>query len=325
MAPDRAKPATEIDRMLSPDAYECPPELLERARHGRTVRMAVVGAGDPLSLESARLACEAGLIEPYLIGDEARVRSGADTLGWPIDAFPIVSARDEHEAASIATALAREGTVGALMKGHVHTDALMRAVVNRETGLRTGRRLSHAFYMTVPRRPGALVITDAAINVEPDPDQLVDIARNAVRLMHALGQDEPKVAVLSATEQPSPGMPSSVRAAEVAKRAAAGAIVGALVAGPMALDSAVSPRSATIKGLRDPVAGKAEVLVVPNIETGNALFKAMVYLMSATAAGVVLGARVPIVLTSRADPPEARLASAALAAVVTAYEATGES
>lgn len=310
--------------MLSTEPYQCPPELLEKARTSATISMAVVGAGDTLSLESARRATSAGLIEPCLVGAVEEIHAAARAIGWNIDDYRVIDAADENRAAETAAFLARDGEVDALMKGHVHTDALMRAVVNREAGLRTERRISHAFYMTVPNREGALVITDAAVNVSPGVDQKLDIIQNAVNMMHALGNREPKVALISATEQASRGVPSSMEAAEVVARAAAGEISGAIVAGPMALDNALSPQAAAIKGIDSPVAGAAEMLAVPNIETGNALFKAMVYLMSATAAGLVLGARVPIVLTSRADPPEARLASAALAAIVVAHEENQE-
>ena len=304
--------------MLSSEPFECPAHLLAQAAQLRPVKMAVVGATDELSMQSARLAVDNGLIEPYLVGDEATIRRLADTIEWDIDSCHLIHAASEAQAAGVSTALAREGEVGALMKGHVHTDTLMRAVINPDTGLRTDRRVSHAFYMTVPQRTGSLVITDAAVNVAPEVDQLMDILGNVVPMMHALGNAEPKVAVLSATEQASAAMPSSEVAETVAKRAR-GEVAGALVEGPLAFDNAISPQAARVKGLDSAVAGCADVLLVPNIETGNALFKAMVYLLSATAAGIVLGAQVPIVLTSRADPPEARLASAALGAVISAH------
>ena len=296
--------------MLSTAKFECPADLLQQARQTLPVRMAVVGATDELSMESARRACEQGLIEPVLVGDEKIILGLAKTIGWDVTDVRIINTGDEAESAAVSTSLAREREVGALMKGHVHTDTLMRAVINAQTGLRTQRRVSHAFYMTVPQRKGSLVITDAAVNVAPGADQLMDILGNAVQMMHALGNAQPRVAVLSATEQPSAAMPSSLVAEEIANRARQ-TVDGAFVEGPMAFDNAVSAEAAAIKGIENPVAGRADVVLVPNIETGNALFKSMVYLLSATAAGVVLGARVPIVLTSRADPPEARLASAA--------------
>ncbi len=305
--------------MLSPLPFEHPEELLARVRRDAPVPVAVAGADSLVALDSTKRASDAGLIVPYLVGDPAKIRTLADRLDWRIGDFSVIAAEDEAEAARQAVALARDGTVAAVMKGQVHTDSLMRAVVNRERGLRTGRRISHVFHMTAPQRAGSLLISDAAINVAPDADAKLHIIANALALCRALGKAAPRIAVLSATESPSAAMPSSLEAAEVAKRAA-DRFPDALFQGPLALDGAVSPDAAKIKGLTGPVAGQADLLVVPNIETGNAVFKAMVYFMSATAAGIVMGARVPIVLTSRADPPEARLAAMALAALVAASE-----
>jgi phosphate acetyltransferase len=288
---------------------------LERGRTGAPTPTAIAGAAAPLALESARRATEAGLIEPVLVGEALRIADLARSLDWDIQGLRIVAAEDEAAVAETAVALARGNEVAAVMKGQVPTDVLMRAVVDRETGLRTGQRLSHVFYMTAPGRAGALTITDAVINVAPDVETRLHITRNAVGLYQALGEAEPKVAVLSATEHAIAAMPSSMEAAEIVERAA-DEVPGALVEGPFALDIAVSPQAAAVKGVDSKVAGQADILVVPNIETGNALFKAMVYFLSATAAGLVLGAKVPIVLTSRADPPEARLAATALAAIV---------
>ena len=301
--------------MLSDKPFEVPAYLLERASDVPLRPTAVAGADNLVALESARQAAEAGLIEPLLVGDEAEIRSLAIEAGWPLDGVRIVHAEGEQASAETAVALARGGEAASLMKGHVHTDALMRAVVARETGLRTDRRLSHVFHMTVPESDRVLYITDAAINVAPDIDMRIDITNNAVAMCHALGLDRPRVAVLSATETPIDAMPSSKEAAEIARRAANGEVPGADVAGPFALDNAMSPAAARLKGVGGDVAGQADVLVVPNIETGNALFKAMVLLLSGLAAGVVMGAKVPIVLTSRSDPPEARLAAAAIAAI----------
>lgn len=302
--------------MLSRTPFVCPPHLLSRARTGQPVPTALAGAAGQLALESARQAADAGLIDPTLVGERDAIRAAADAIGWNIGDLRLVAADDEAKAAETAVALARGGEVAALMKGHIHTDVLMRAVFDRSLGLRTGRRISHAFHMSVPERNGAVVITDAAVNVAPDVGIRIDIASNAVGLLHALGQNEPKVAILSATELPLRAMPTSLEAAEIVRRAAQGEIAGAVVDGPFALDAAISPEAVEIKGIDSPVAGRADILLVPNIETGNALFKAMVYYLSATAAGLVLGARVPITLTSRADPPEARLAATALAAIV---------
>ncbi len=301
--------------MLSNLPFECPSELLERGRAGPPTPTAVAGAAGALVLESTRRATEAGLIEPVLVGEALRIADLAKSIGWDIQGLRIVAAEDEAAVAETAVALARGNEVAAMMKGQIPTDVLMRAVVNRQTGLRTGQRLSHVFYMTAPGREGAFTITDAAVNVAPDVETRLHITRNAVALYHALGDPQPKVAMLSATEHASAAMPSSLEAAEIVERAA-DEVAGALVEGPFALDIAISPQAAAVKGVDSEVAGQADILVVPNIETGNALFKAMVYFLSATAAGLVLGAKVPIVLTSRADPPEARLAAAALAAIM---------
>ena len=306
--------------MLSTTPYEVPPYLLKRAEGLPRVAMAIAGADNPIALQSARQAAEAGLIEPVLVGDRTRILDMARTMGWDVSGLRIVSINDGDEAAAAraAVALARGNEVASLMKGHVHTDALMAAVVDRDTGLRTGRRLSHVFHMTVPGSDRVLMITDGAVNVAPDAGVKLDIINNAVGLSHALGNAEPRVALLSGTESPIPAMPSSMEAREVVARANNGAVTGALVDGPFAFDNAVSPAAAELKKIGGPVAGRADILVVPNIETGNGLFKMMVYFMSGLAAGVVTGAKVPIVLTSRADPPEARFAAAAIAAIAAA-------
>ena len=301
--------------MLSSAPFVCPPDLLEKAKRRPPIPTAVAGAEGRVALEGARLAAEAGLIEPTLIGDAQTITATAADIGWDISDLRVIAAADEAGAARAAIALARAGEVAAVMKGHIHTESLMRAVIDRDQGLRTGRRISHVFHMTAPERDGAICITDAAINVGPDVDAKLDIIRNAATLFNALNDGEAKVALLSASEVPSKALPSSVEAEETARRAAE-EVPGVVVEGPLSFDLAVSPAAAAIKGFESAVAGKADILVVPNIETGNALVKAMVHFMSATAAGLVLGARVPIILTSRADPPEARLAAAALAAIV---------
>jgi len=301
--------------MLSSVPFEIPDYLLDHVRDIDTVRMAVAGADNPLALESARQAAESGLIDPVLVGDAETIRAIAKEAGWDISKYQIVDAAGEDKAPAAAVALARAGEVETLMKGHVHTDSLMKAVVSRDAGLRTGRRLSHVFHMTVPKSDRVLLITDGAVNVAPDVATKIDIINNAVALSHALGKSNPHVAMLSGTESVINSMPSSVEAAEVVKRANAGEVTGAIVDGPFAFDNAISPQAAIMKGITSPVAGNADVLVVPNIETGNGLFKMMVYFMSGLAAGVVMGAKVPIVLTSRADPPEARFAAAAIAAI----------
>ena len=302
--------------MLSSVPFQIPTYLLDRIRNINTVRMAVAGADSLIALQGARQAAESGVIEPVLIGGADEIRSLAHTIGWDITSIQIVNAEGEAKAPAEAVALAKSGEVSVLMKGHVHTDSLMKAVVDRKAGLRTGRRLSHIFHMTVPESERVLMITDGAVNVAPNTATKVDIINNAAQLSHALGNTMPLVAVLSGTESVINSMPSSVDAAEVVKRANNGEVTGAVVDGPFAFDNAVSPEAADMKGIKSPVAGNADILIVPNIETGNGLFKMMVYFMSGLAAGVVMGAKVPIVLTSRADPPEARFAAAAIATIV---------
>lgn len=302
--------------MLSNLPFKIPPYLLERTRGIKPIRVAVAGAGHPLALESARQAANAGLINPVLIGDRETIVATATDIGWDISDFEIVDVDSEDQTSAAAVALAKSGEVTALMKGHIHTDSLIKAAVNRDNGLRTGRRLSHIFHMTVPNSDRVLFITDGAVNVAPDTAAKIDIINNAVKIAHALGNAEPRVAILSGTESIIPSLPSSVDAAKVTKRASNGEVVGAIVEGPLAFDNALSPEAAAMKGLSGPVAGNTDILVVPNIETGNSLFKMMVYFMSGLAAGVVMGAKVPIVLTSRADPPEARFAATAIAAII---------
>jgi phosphate acetyltransferase len=302
--------------MLSSTPIECPQYLLDKARVLAPAPTAIVNAGAQLPMESAKEAFEKGLIEPVLVGDISIINAIAKTLAWDISELRIVAADGEVAAAQTSVALARGGEVSSLMKGNLHTDNLLRAVINRDTGLRTGTRLSHVFHMTLPGSDAAICITDAAINVLPPVGVKLDIARNVTALMHALGNKAPKIAVLSATEVPTESVPSSMEAAEVVKEAQNGAVPGAIIDGPFAFDNAVSSEAAKIKGINSPVAGCADVLLVPNIEAGNVLFKQMVYFMSAAAAGIVMGAKVPIVLTSRADPVAARLASAALASIV---------
>ena len=301
--------------MLSTRPFECPPTLLARARQNPAVRTAVANAGAALALESAKQATEEKLIEPVLVGDRNDIARTADQIAWDISDYEIHHADDEGAAALTAAKLAGGGGVDALMKGHVHTDAFMMAILNRDSGLRTGRRLTHVFHMTVPDHEKALLITDAAVNIAPDLETKFEAIRNAVGLSRALGNENPHVAILSGTEEATDRMPSSVDAAVLTDRAMT-ELDSALVHGPLAFDNAVSPEAAQIKGIDHPVAGNADILLVPNIETGNALFKMMVYFMSACAAGIVLGAKVPAILTSRADPPEARLASAAIAAIL---------
>lgn len=302
--------------MLSDAPYEVPPYLLERTKGLPRCPMAVAGADNAVPLESARQAAEAGIITPVLLGDAGIIRSLSDDMGWDIAGLEVVNLTDEDALTGAAVSLAASGAVKGIMKGHVHTDALMRAVVHRGSGLRTARRISHVFHMTLPGRDKVLLITDGAVNVAPTVDTRMDIIRNAVDMAHALGNPQPRVAVLSGSEVVNPSMPSSVEGAEIVERAAKGEIDGCIIDGPFAFDLAVSPEAAKIKGIDSPVAGRADIVVVPNIEMGNGLFKMMVHFMSGLAAGVVMGAGVPIVLTSRADPPEARFAATLIAAIL---------
>ncbi len=311
--------------MLSDKPFEVPAYLKQRAIEIAPVRASVAGADSRLVLESVQAAHALNIIEPVLVGDRSAIAAHAHDLGFDISDFEIIAADSEAEASQRAVEVIRRGDARMLIKGQVHTDAMMRAVIDKERGLRTGARLSHIFHMTVPGSERVLNITDAAVNVAPDVESFMHIARNAVALSHRLGVAEPKVAVLSATEVANASMPSSLVARDVVERAmggrngggqnGGGEIKGAVFGGPFAFDNAVSPRAAELKGIEHAVAGSADILLVPNIETGNGLFKMMVWFMGATAAGVVMGARVPIVLTSRADPPEARLSAAIIAAL----------
>jgi phosphotransacetylase len=301
--------------MLSSKSIECPAYLLRKAEGIPSVPTAIVNAGSPLPLESAKLGAEQGLIDPVLVGDPVKIQRLAAEMDWDIASLRLIPAYDEVEAADVSVSLARNGEVASLMKGDVHTDILLRAAIQKETGLRTKTRFSHVFHMTLPGSDQVLYITDAAINVLPTVGIKLDILRNSVSLLHAMGNAQPKVALLSATEVPNKAVASSIDAEAIVNEVANGAVENVIVGGPLAFDNAVSKEAAAIKSIDNPVAGCADVLLVPNIETGNALYKQMVYFMGASAAGVVMGAKVPIVLTSRADPVAARLASIALASI----------
>jgi phosphate acetyltransferase len=305
--------------MLSSAPFECPSSLLTHAQRHLPLKTAVVNAATETVMTSAKLATEHSLIEPTLVGDSSIINSIATAISWDIRKFTVVDAGSETKAAKLSVELARRRKVSALMKGHIHSETLMQEALQRKQGIRLKRRPSHAFYMTVPGNAYGICITDAVINVLPRVKQKIEIARNVIELMHALGNPRPRVALISGAEVSIPGMPSSMDAIEVVKEAENGVLSGAEIAGPMALDVAISEQAATTKGVDNTVAGKADVLLMPNLEAGNILFKQMVYSMSATAAGLVLGMQVPIMLTSRADPPEARLASAALASIYAAH------
>ena len=281
---------------------------------------AVVHPCDASSLTGALEAARIGLIAPVLVGPRARIEAVAQEVeqecGLRLGDVPIVEAAYSHAAAAKAVGLVREGKAEALMKGSLHTDELMGAVVKRETGLRTARRVSHCFVMDVPGYADALVISDAAVNIAPTLEEKMDILQNAIDLAHALQFREVRVAVLSAMETVNPKVPSTVEAAALCKMVDRHQIHGALVDGPLALDNAIDPDAARIKKIDSPVAGRANVLLVPDLEAGNMLAKSLSFLAGADAAGIVLGARVPIILTSRADSMVTRLASCAVATLV---------
>ena len=273
---------------------------------------------DAVSLESAVEASKLGLVTPVLVGPLVRVRDAAKKGGLDISGFELVESLHSHDSAAKAVELVRAGRAEALMKGSLHTDELMGAAVSRDTGIRTARRISHCFVMDVPRHPDALIISDAAVNIAPTLEDKVDIVQNAIDLAHALGAQEVRVAILSAMETVNPKVASTIEAAALCKMADRGQITGAVLDGPLALDNAISPEAAAIKHIVSPVAGRANVLIVPDLEAGNMLAKSLSFLAGADAAGIVLGTRVPIILTSRADSLPTRLASCAVAVLVAA-------
>ena len=287
--------------------------LIELTKGLEPLRTAVVHPVDRNSLLGAIDAARAGLIVPLLVGPEAKIRAVAAAESVDLSPYKLVATRHSHEAAERAVAMARTGEVEALMKGSLHTDELMQQVVAKETGLRTGRRISHVFVVDVPTYARPLFITDAAINIAPDLDAKRDIVQNAIDLARVLGIDTPKVAILSAIETLNPEIRSTIDAAALCKMADRRQITGGILDGPLAFDNAVSEEAARIKGIESPVAGRADILVVPDLESGNMLAKQLEYLGEAQSAGIVLGARVPIVLTSRADSALTRMASCAVA------------
>ena len=299
----------------SHDKYE---NLIRLAQRHPPVTTAVAHPCDKVSLESAIEAAKLKLITPILVGPTARIRDAAGEAGVDIGGFEIVDAAHSHDSAAKAVALVRAGKAEALMKGSLHTDEVMAAVVARETGLRTARRISQCFVMDTPGHPNALIITDAAVNIFPTLEDKMHIVQNAIDLAKAIGVDEVRVAILSAMETVNPKVLSTIEAAALCKMADRGQITGALLDGPLALDNAIDPEAAAIKKIKSPVAGRANVLVAPDLEAGNMLAKSLSFLAGADAAGIVLGARVPIILTSRADSLLTRLASCAVAVLVAA-------
>ncbi|WP_428675328.1 phosphate acetyltransferase [Reyranella sp.] len=292
--------------------------LIVAARRLPAIVTAVAHPCDEVSLQSAIEAARLGIIIPIFVGPLAKVRSAAARAKLDITPYECIDAAHSHDAAAKAVELVRIGRAEALMKGSLHTDELMAAAVRRDAGIRTARRVSHCFVMDVPGHPDALIISDAAINIAPTLEEKVDIVQNAIDLAHALGSGEVRVAILSAMETVNPKVPSTVEAAALCKMADRGQITGALLDGPLALDNAISLDAAAIKHIVSPVAGRANVLIVPDLEAGNMLAKSLSFLAGADAAGIVVGARVPIILTSRADSELTRLASCAVAVLVAA-------
>ena len=293
--------------------YKVYPALIARCGELEPITTAVAHPCDQSSLTGALEAAEAELIRPILVGPEHKIRAVAEEFGLDVTPFRIVDVAHSHAAAARAVELVRAGEAETLMKGSLHTDELMGEVVRKDTGLRTERRVSHVFLMDVPTYHKPLAVTDAAINIFPDLEAKADIVQNVIDMAHALGQARPKVAIVSAVETVTPKIPSTIDAAALCKMADRGQIAGGLLDGPLAFDNAISREAAEVKGIRSEVAGDADVLVVPDLEAGNMLAKQLAFLANADAAGIVLGARVPIMLTSRADTVRARMASCAVA------------
>lgn len=307
-----------LNSEAAPNLHEKYNRLIAVASKHPPMATAVAHPCDEVSLESAVEAARLGLLRPILVGPLARVRDTAARAGLEIGGFELVESQHSHDSAAKAVELVKAGRAEGLMKGSLHTDELMGAVVARDTGIRTARRISHCFVMDVPNHSQALIISDAAVNIAPTLEEKVDIVQNAIDLAHALATEEVRVAILSAMETVNPRVASTIEAAALCKMADRGQITGAMLDGPLALDNAISAEAAAIKHIVSPVAGKANVLIVPDLEAGNMLAKSLSFLAGADAAGIVLGARVPIILTSRADSLLTRLASCAVAVLVAA-------
>jgi phosphate butyryltransferase len=288
--------------------------LLERARPLQALPTAVVCPDDANSLGGALLAAKESIITPILVGSEAGIRKAAEEMGADLTGIEVIDVSGDTAAAERACALVHEGRAAAVMKGHLHTDDLLRAMLDKENGLRIGRRFTHVFVMDVPGQPEPLFVTDAAINIAPDLPTKVDICQNAIDLARSLGMD-PRVGVLSAVETVNPAIQSSIDAALLSKMADRGQITGGQVEGPLAMDNAVDMAAARTKGLTGNVAGRANILVVPGLDAGNMLAKQLAFMSHAEGAGLVLGAKVPVILNSRSDSPMSRLASCAVAAI----------
>ena len=300
--------------MLSNKEIVCPNNLLDKAHEKKGVKVAVVNAGKPLPMLSVQDAVAENLIEPIFIGDKKEILKCADDLKWNISKYEIIDEPVENNTAKIAAKLASKNKVKIIVKGHIHTDVLMKEVLKREYNLLGKTRLSHIWHMTVEKEGKPLIITDGALNVQPNVKTKMHILKNVINFSNRIGISRPKVAVLSATEEVLESVPSSLDAAEITKLAK-DENLEADVFGPLAFDNSISKKSAAIKGIKNIVAGEADVLLVPSVETGNGLVKMMIYFMGACAAGVVVGGKVPVVITSRSDEAQARLASIAAAVV----------
>ncbi len=302
-----------INTKLEYPAHSCIKTLIAMKDTFKPLKTAVVHPADVYSLTGAIASAKEGLIDPVLVGPRAKIEAIARQEGIDLSPYAIVATEHSHAAAGIAVKMAKDGKVEALMKGKLHTDELMETVIEKENGLRTGRRMSHVFILDVPNYPKPLFLTDAAINIRPTLMEKQDIVQNAIDLFRILGFGTPKVALLAAVETISENMPSTLDAAALCKMADRGQITGGILDGPLAFDNAVSKEAAEIKGIKSEVAGDADILVVPDIESGNMLYKESRFLTGCDGAGIVLGAKVPIILTSRAGNSEARQASSALA------------
>ena len=300
--------------MLSNKKIICPNNLISVAKKKGTIDAAIVNAGEIFPMESVHKAVQHNLINPIFIGNENEIKKYAEKLKWNISKYKIINEQDENSTAPIAAKLAGEGKVKIIVKGHIHTDVLMKAVLKRDLNLIGKKRLSHVWHMTLDKDDKPFIITDGVVNVLPKLEVKMHILRNAVDFANKIGISRPKVSVLSATEEAIESVPSSIEANLITKRAKEENI-NADVFGPLAFDNSVSKKSAAIKKIKNEVAGNADILLVPNVETGNALVKMMIYFMGACAAGVVLGGKAPVVITSRSDESEARLASIAASIV----------
>ena len=309
--------AVALDPLVGhPADYHVFHQFIDRCKGLPAITTAVVCPLSDVALKGTVEAAVEGLIEPTLIGDDGELKALAKKIGVDISAYPVLQADTERQAAELGVAMCLSGNAQAMMKGSLHTDELMKAAMKADTGLRTAKRISHVFIMDTPAYARTLMITDAAINITPELEDKIHIVQNAIDLAHALGIPEPKVALLSAVETVNPKIKSTLDAAALCKMADRGQITGGILDGPLAFDTAVSAKAASIKGLVSPVTGQADILVVPDLESGNMLAKQLEYLGGAQLAGIVLGARVPTILTSRADSAETRLTSCAVAVLL---------